>query len=290
MQYQLSLNDLDLILALVRGRTLAGAATRLAVDPSTVFRAIKRLERQLGETLFDRSRGGLLPKELAQALAARAEKVETQLEEARELAMQHGSEPSGLLRVTTTDTLLQALLLPVLPTFTARYPAIELELVATNTLVNLSQRDADVAIRATRRPPEHLVGSRLGAIPSTLYATRALAATLGDPPQLDAAPWVVPDDSLAEHPSVRWRRSHYPRVQPRVRCNSILSVGMAIRQGLGVGVAPQFLMRGDDNVVALRESPDELCTELWALAHPDVRHLLRVKLFFDFLREHLKLG
>lgn len=289
-QYRLTLTDLDLVLALVRGRTLAGAATRLAVDPSTVFRALKKLERSLGESLFDRSRQGLLPSELAQELAARAEKVETQLEEAREVAMQSSRAPSGLLRVTTTDTILHTLLLPVLPGFSARYPGIDLELVAANPVANLSQREADIAIRATRKPPDYLVGSRLGSLTGSLYVSRALADTFGPAPVLEELPWVAPDESLAAHPSVRWRRTHYPKVQPRYRCNSLLSVRAAVRQGMGIGALPDFLMQGDDSVVKLIDTVEDLRTELWVLAHPDVRHLLRVKLFFDYLRENIRLG
>ena len=104
-QSMLSLGDLELLLALVRGRTLAGAAERLKLDVSTVFRSIKRIEKELGEMLFERSRHGYLPSELARELAAHAERIESQLHEARELALKSGGEPSGALRITTTDTI-----------------------------------------------------------------------------------------------------------------------------------------------------------------------------------------
>src|SRR5688572_8533889 len=94
-QSKLGLADLELLLGLIRGRTLAGAAERLKADTSTVFRSIKRLEKDLGEVLFDRGRQGYVPTELARELAVHAERIESQLHEARELAHKSDSEPAG---------------------------------------------------------------------------------------------------------------------------------------------------------------------------------------------------
>jgi len=289
LQSTLSLSDLELLLALVRGRSLQGAAERLHVDTSTVFRSIKRIEKDLGELLFERGRQGYLPTELGRELAGYAERIETQLQEAREAAAKVGSEPAGALRITTTDTVLNGLLLPALGKFTAAYPQVELELIATNTLANLSQRDADVAIRATRKPPEHLVGSRLGVLTSAVFASAAYINRMGGTVDLEKADWIALDESLAEHPSVRWRRQHYPKVQPRYRCNSVLSVAGSVVWGLGVGVAPMFLLKDHPQVRIVEGPVPELETDLWMLAHPDIRHLKRVKLLFEFLRENLAL-
>ncbi|HWJ96203.1 MAG TPA: LysR family transcriptional regulator [Telluria sp.] len=286
---KLGLADLELVLALVRGRTLAGAAERLGVDTSTVFRSIKRVEKDIGELLFERGRHGYLPTDLGKELAGFAERIETELEEAREKAYNSEAQPSGLLRITTTDTILHSLLLPVLARFTAAYPHVQLELVATNALANLSQRDADVAIRATRKPPEHLVGVMLGTLHAAVFAARSYLERIGTPPDLPQADWVALDDSLPDHPSVRWRREHYPKLSPRYRCNSVLSVAEAVTAGLGVGVVPLFVMRGRDGVADLSGPLPELETDLWILAHPDVRHLHRVKLLFDFLKQNLEL-
>ena len=287
MQSTLSLPDLELLLALVRGRSLQGAAERLKVDASTVFRSIKRIEKDAGELLFERGRQGYLPTELGRELAGYAERIETQLQEAREAVAKGGGEPAGALRITTTDTILNGLLLPVLGRFTAANPRVDLELIVANALANLSQRDADVAIRATRKPPEHLIGSRLGALPSAVFASQAYIDRMGGKVDLEKADWIALDESLAEHPSVRWRRQRYPKVQPRCRCNSVLSVAGAVVSGLGVGVAPMFLLKGHPQVCIVEGPVAELETDLWMLAHPDIRHLKRVKLLFDFLRENL---
>ena len=286
LQSELGLADLELVLALVRGRSLGGAAQRLKVDASTVFRSIKRLEKELGEMLFERGRQGYLPSELALELAAHAERIEAQLQQAREAACKSSAEPAGTLRATTTDTVLHSLLLPVLWRFAAAHPQIELELVTTNALADLSRRDADVAIRATRKPPEHLVGSRLGALQAAVFASRAYLERRTAPLRLEEADWIALDESLPDHPSTRWRSRHYPKISPRIRCNSVMSVAGAVVHGLGVGVVPLFILRDQPQVEIVAGPLEELETDLWILAHPDVRHLQRVKLLFDFLKEN----
>lgn len=289
MQSKLELSDLELLLALIRGRTLNGAAERLRLDSSTVFRSIKRLEQDLGERLFERSKQGYLATELGLKLAVHAERVESQLQEAREAVFASSGEPSGVLRISTTDTILHGLLLPVIGQFASAYPRIDLELMATNSLADLSRRDADVAIRATRKPPEHLVGTRLGTMSAAVCASQSFLQRTPQPLKLEELDWITLDESLAEHPSLKWRRAHYPKLAVRYRCNSVLSVAGCVVKGLGIGVVPLFLVRDHPEIQIVEGPLKELDTDLWILAHPDIRHLQRVKLLFDFLKSTLVL-
>src|SRR6185295_4999834 len=94
-QYRLSASDLEVVLAMVRSGTLAAAGERLAVDASTVFRSLQRIERGLGQPLFERGRQGYLATELAQALAAQAEQVEAALEAAHSAAQAQPDQVAG---------------------------------------------------------------------------------------------------------------------------------------------------------------------------------------------------
>ena len=94
---------------------------------------------------------------------------------------------------------------------------------------------------------------------------------------LASAPWIAVDEALPEHPSVRWRRKHLPRVQPALRLNGVQWVFDAVRAGLGVGIAPLFLARQYDDVVALTPPLDECESQLWLLTHPESRHLRRIQ-------------
>ncbi|EML2392299.1 LysR family transcriptional regulator [Pseudomonas aeruginosa] len=112
LQYRLDHADLALVLALVRGGSLARAAELLRVDVSTVFRAIRRLEKNLGKALFDKSRSGYLANQTARRLAQQAELAEQALEAARIGLELEREVLSGTVRMTCSDAVLHGLLLP----------------------------------------------------------------------------------------------------------------------------------------------------------------------------------
>jgi DNA-binding transcriptional LysR family regulator len=138
--------------------------------------------KPLGQQLFEKSRAGYLPTSLAQALAEQAERAEQALEAARIGVEQGGEVISGTVRLTCTDSVLQGLLLPALARFMPNYPALTIELSTSNDFANLSRRDADIALRLTRTPPEHLVGRRLAAVltgcaPARVICNRSIPMT-----------------------------------------------------------------------------------------------------------------
>lgn len=286
---ELGAAELALLLALVRGGTLAAAGQLAGVDTSTVFRTMQRAERALGQRLFERSRLGYRATDLGQRLAEHAERIEAELEAARSAAQLREGAVSGLVRISTTDTLLHGLLLPSLRALRTAHPRLRLEIQARNELANLTQREADVALRATVRPPPHLVGRHLGPIRSAVYIARSLTPPRRQAFDLAGAAWLTVDEVLPDHPSVRWRRRHLPRVEPVLRLSGVQAVFDAVRQGLGVGIAPLFLARSCDDVVALTPPLAECESQLWLLTHPESRHLRRIQAVAAHLAETVQL-
>lgn len=287
-QYRLGAAELEVLLAMVRTGTLAAAGERLGVDASTVFRAIQRIERGLGQSLFERSRAGYQPSELAQALAEQAERVEAALEAARTATQARPEQVTGTVRLSTTDTLLHGLIAPALQLLQPRHPALVYELHAGNELVSLTRRDTDIAVRATRRPPPHLVGRQLGMIRSALYAGASSPLALSDV-QAGRAAWIAPDDSMPDHPSVRWRKKQYPKAHPTFRVNSLLTVMELVARGAGVGVLPTFLAHGRSDLRPLTGALAECDNGLWLLTHPESRHLRRIAAVYGHLAESVQL-
>ena len=283
-QYDLTPADLQVVLALVRGGTLQEAAQRAGSDPSTVFRALQRLEQRLGQRLFERGRQGYLPTEAASALARHAERIEAELEAAR-AAAGAPSQVSGRVRLTTTDSVLRGLVLPCLPALAREHPLLQLELLATNELVSLTRRDADLALRATPKPPEHLVGRPLGPI-RFVVCTRK-----GRRPRTPLADcdWIAPDEAMPEHPSVRWRRRQLPKVVPRHLVDGIVGVVDAVRAGLGVGIVPLFMLQAEPELQPLTDPLEGCESLLWLLAHPESRHLRRIAAVYQHLADGIRL-
>ena len=288
-QYRMSPGDLEVALALVRGGTLASAGERLGVDASTVFRSLQRIERGLGRALFERTRSGYLVTELGAELAKNAETMEAALEAARSSAQAAPGQISGTVRITTTDTVLHGMVAPALHALQKVHPLLSYELHTGNELASLTRRDADIAVRATKRPPQHLVGKHIGPIRVALFTAKRGSVRKFADVEAGQADWVVPDDALPEHPSVLWRKRHFPKANPRYRVNSILSVLELVAQGLGVGIVPLFLADGRKDVMRLTDALDECETDLWLLAHPESRHLRRVGTVYSHLVQAMRM-
>jgi DNA-binding transcriptional LysR family regulator len=289
-QYRLNAVDLETVLSLVRAGTLAGAGERLGVDPSTIFRSVQRIERGLGQRLFERSRSGYLPTEQATVLAGHAEEMEAHLESARSAAQLRPEQVSGTVRLTTTDTILHGLVAPALKELKTAHPLLTFELHSGNELASLTRRDADIAVRATKRAPQHLVGKHIGPIRVALYASKKGPIKRFEQVQAGKADWIAPDDALPDHPSVVWRKKHFPKVAPTYRVNSILTVMELTALGLGIGLLPVFLTRGRTDLAALTPVLDECQTELWLLTHPESRHLRRVSTVYGLLALRMALA
>jgi DNA-binding transcriptional LysR family regulator len=289
MQCQLTADDLQTVLAMVRTGTLAKAAIRLGVDSSTVFRNITQLERSMGQALFVRSRNGFAANELAQLLAQHGEKVEAELVAARTATHATQTSIAGTVRITTTDTLLHGLLMPALRSLATAEPLLEFELTASNDLASLTQRDADIALRATKKPPPHLVGRNLGSIKMAVFASKKHPRLAAFRKDLSQANWIAPDDALPEHLSVKWRKQHHPKLAVRYQVNSIASVLEGVRAGLGVGIVPIFWAKAYSDVVAVSDELPECATQLWLLTHSESRHLRRISAVYKYLGETIEL-
>lgn len=285
-QYRLSHADLTLILALVRGGTLARAAALLQVDVSTVFRAVRKLEQAFGTPLFEKRRTGYTPNEIARSLAEQAERAEEALQAAQLSVEQDRTVISGTVRLTCTDSVLHGLLLPALPRFMPQYPGLRLELLTSNAFANLSRRDADLALRLTNGPPGHLVGRQLGTVAYYLCASTTLVQQGGDHSRL---PWVALDDSLPDHPTTLWRQQHRPSVVPAYRCSTMLAAAELVAAGLGIALLPGFLLAKRSELVVLEGPLAECRTDLWLLTRPDCRALKSVSTLFEALVRNLQL-
>jgi len=288
-QYQLTAADLEVLLALVRTGNLAEAGKRLGADTSTVFRSVQRIEKQLGQTLFVRSRKGYFASDLALQVVAHAERIEAELEAARSLSLGTQNEVSGLVRLTTVDSILYSVLMPHLSALAAMHPQLQLELVTSHQVANLSKRDADIAVRATSHPPEHLVGHHLGRAHFAIYGASSLFKGRRAPNSLEEYDWIVLDEALPESPTGKWRQKKYPKVVPRYRVDSLVAVGEAVRAGLGIGAMSTYKARNDPTLRALTPELENCSVDLWVLTHPDSRHLRRIAAVYGFIAKTIRL-
>ena len=275
-------DDVRLVLAIGRAGTLVGAARALALNHSTVFRRLGALEAQIGVRLFERFRDGYTPTTAGEEVIALAGRIDTDVTAVERRLAGQDLRPSGLVRVTTTDTLVD-LLTPMLASFRSAHPEITLELAASNAIFNLSRRDADVAIRPSLDPPDLLVGRRIATVSFALFA--ATGYLKRQPRRLDLAQhdWAAPDDTLAHLRATQWIAATVPPERVVFRTGSLFTLYGAVRGGLGVAPLPCYL---GDNDAALRRLGGvmaEFDGGLWLLTHPDLRRVARIRAFMDFM-------
>ncbi len=285
-QARIRWEDLALLRALGETGTLGGAARRLGVDHSTAFRRLGSLEARLGVRLFERARSGYAPTAAGETALAAAAGLLDGLADLERRLLGEDLRPSGLVRLTTTDTLAD-LLAPLLADFRSAYPAIQLELAIANVFFTLARRDADIALRPALEAPEALVGRRVAGIATALYAARDyLAVRSADLPPA-GHDWIGPDDSLDHLGSARWMRRAVPAERVVLRASSLLALRAAARAGLGVAPLPCYLADGDPVLVRLGDPVPEMASALWLLTHPDLRRTARVRALLDFLAGRL---
>ena len=279
-------NDLHLVLAVCREGTLSGAARVLDVNHSTVFRRIGAIEEKLGVRLFERLPTGYAMTEAGEAMRAVGERVENEMHGLSRELIGRDLRLSGILRVAVPDALLLKILMPHLCIFAQRYPQILLELVISNNCLNLTRREADIAVRVTQSPPETVVGRRLCDMKTTIYGSTEYLARQVDN-TIESYTWLMPDEDLAHLPISQWLYRKYPKATTVFRCNTLLGLHEAAVQGLGVVALPCFLADPDTRLSRILPPPDELTCELWLLTHPDLRRTARVRALMDFLVEVL---
>ena len=173
----LSWDDFRYVKAIADTRSLAGAAEQLGVNHSTVFRRLGQIEQQLGSRLFERGRGGYALTTCGDEMVELAQRLGEDIVTFERKITGQDLRPSGELRITTSDIVLLRILNDVLIGFRRAYPEISVDLVATNRMLNLSRRDADIALRAAYGQPESLTGqlvarTRLGGLRPAISGQR----------------------------------------------------------------------------------------------------------------------
>ncbi|MCM5678671.1 LysR family transcriptional regulator [Schlegelella sp. S2-27] len=280
-------DDLQYFLAVCRQGSVSGAASLLHVNHSTVLRRLASLESSLGVTLFDRLPGGYALTSAGNQLTEGLAGVAEQIESAQRRLMGADLSIQGTVRLTTTDTLAQGVLMPTLAAFQREHPQVQLQLVVHNSFSSLTQREADVAVRGTNRPPDNLVGRRVGTIRTGLYASRAYLKTLGRRFGPDDYRWVAPDESLSHLEQAKWLRANVPAERIAFRADTLVGMVEAVAQGFGVGLLLCPLADARPELTALAPPSPSLDTQLWVLTHPDLRQVARVRAFAQFLFDAL---
>jgi DNA-binding transcriptional LysR family regulator len=274
-------DGLRIFLALSRARTLAAAARKLGIDETTVARRLARLEREMGASLVERTPGGLSLTAAGEAVRASAEEMESAALAAERRALGADKELSGRVRVTAPEILGRYFVLPALHAVQERHPGIALELISTIARLDVTRREADVAVRTVRPTEPGLIARKVARMALAPYVRRGRKRT-GPLAAVGYADGVRLPVSNVE--------DRIPGGRVSLRTNSIATVLEAVRLGWGAGDLPCFV--GDATPELERafpgEKPDSL--DVWLIVHADVQRTARVRVLVDELARVFREG
>lgn len=272
-------DDLRIVLAVVRQKTLVRAAASVGVAHTTISRRLKAMETQLGVRLFDRTPDGLVPTAAGADVAASAERVEDEILAVEGRALGRDAQLTGPLRVSTVDVLF-CCFTDVFDSFTSRYPGIELVLDINRDPVSLSRREADVVMRVSVAPPETLVGRRVGDMQFGVYASEDLVTRVGEDAPLSAYPWIGWERGPNWRWFDRWLDDNAPgaRIVMRLDDRGVL-MACGVRGGLGAQLLPCVLADNDPTLRRIAPLDETFRVGVWVLTLPELRTNSRVRAF-----------
>ncbi len=268
------------------------AGEQLGLSQSAVSRQVSALEQELSVSLFHRHARGLILTEQGDLLFRTAHDVFMQLQAARAKLTDSRERPSGDLKIQTPPALGINWLIPRLHEFTALYPEIRISMIVTDEELDLSMREADVAIR-TRKPTQpDLIQRKLFSIGFHAYCSPEYIKRFGTPRTLDDLDAhriiMLSDTQVQPHLQNRnWlieagRNGSGPR-EAYFKVNNILGLVRACQQGLGIAALPDYLVEENNRLVQLFGETDSIQVDTYFVYPEELKTVARVQVFRDFV-------
>jgi DNA-binding transcriptional LysR family regulator len=279
-------DDVRYFLAVARGGSVRAAAERLGVNHSTVLRRIAQLEERLGTQMFEKLPSGYRLTAAGEEVLEFANQMEASSHQLETRVFGRDQGVRGLLRVTLPPFLATHLLMPDFADFARMHPDIEMEILSSGEVANLTNREADVAIRFVsdrKNLPPNLHGLMGPEVRSGVYMSRdRLAAWRAGTP--DPIRRIV----IGNHGIPDWAHQGEVRItEVPFRTPDAEAQIVAARQGIGITRLPCFVGDADPLLVRVPGTDLHMHATLWLLTQGETRKTKRVRLFTEFLSRRL---
>ncbi|MGE0822847.1 MAG: LysR family transcriptional regulator [Candidatus Binatia bacterium] len=272
-------DDLRILLVLAREKTLAAASRRLGVDQTTVARRLRALEESLGAILFERNEGRWRLTSFGARALKRAERIEEDVADIIRSAESESQSMSGVVCLTSVAAVNSEYLIHRLPDLYARHPDIVIDLVDSDTNLNIARHEADIAIRVSRPESGDFIIRKLAVMGFAVYESARPKVATG------RNDWVAYNEDLAHTPEMHWLETHLDDGCIRLRDSGTRTLAGAVARGIGRGILPCFV--GDLHPELRRVTPGDrvLSRDVWLLTHREARKSARVAVVADWLVE-----
>ncbi|SEF57015.1 LysR family transcriptional regulator [Vibrio hangzhouensis] len=281
-------DDLQYVLTVANEGSVSAAARSLGVNHSTVLRRLNAFEHRHKLRVFHKLPTGYKLTLEGRQLLDSALSIESTVKALERKIFGQEMKLEGTLRLTTTDTLLRLVLFHHLAKFHQLYPRIQIELNVTSRQLDLSQLDADVAIRPAKELPESLIGIKLSSIAFGVYGAPIYINSLQGQHPLESANWLGISSAMIQGSASRQISNSTPDEQVVLKADSFEPLVMAAEQGMGLAYLPCFVGNSSGRLQKVEMEIKHKGTDLWMMTHSDLENSARVKAFFDYMKEAIK--
>lgn len=278
-------------LAVAETGSLSAAARQLSVSQPTVGRQISELEARLETRLFERASHGYFLTAAGQQIKSKIGETAAGFQDIESQIRGMDKSLSGLIRFSATEGFGSYWLTPKISEFQKNYPNIRFELTLDISIIDLRKRESDVALRLVNPRSSDLIGRRVGKAGFGLYGSREYLERRGYPQSVD---------DLKNHDFIGWQQIRdnialmkalseiVGEANIKFQCNTVAAQIAAVNNGIGLFLAPHYLVPKDDMIVRLFPDKINQSIDMWLLTHRDLIGTSRIRVFLDFLYEQFR--
>ena len=258
---------------------------------STITRRIDACESAQKTLLFERLHTGYRLTAAGTTLLHSAMRIEAEIESIERNILGQDADLKGDIRVTMPDAIAVHLLMPDIVRFMDTYPDINVKVIISYSVLSLTKRETEVAIRLTDKPPEHLIGRKVVRYHTATYAAKHYLQSKKRQSKkigqvMTNAHWIGWDFPV---PCAEWiKASEYPHLPARGNFNNAIAQLAAVKAGLGLARLPCFMGDPDSALCRLPPGESKPFQDIWILTHKDLLSTARIQTFMDFMAESFR--
>lgn len=288
---------LRVVLAVAEGGSFSAAARRLRISQPTVGRRIADIEARLSTRLFDRSARRMTLTPAGEIMVEAARRMEAEADAVSRQLAGHDRQLTGSVRISSTEGLGVGWLTPRLAGLRETLPGIDIEMVIDNAAVNLSKREADIAVRLRhdRTEGRHgfddqptLVGRKVGVLAFGLYAAAAYLDRHGAPrtsADLAVHQTIGFDEGEARLDYAAWYSGLTQPARAAYRSNNLLAQIAAAKAGWGIAIIAKVLADAEPDLRPVLPALRIPTLDIWLVTHADLQQTARIRAVVDALAE-----
>ncbi|MBY6155327.1 LysR family transcriptional regulator [Vannielia litorea] len=283
-------NQARAFLAAAEEGSLSAAARKLGQTQPTLGRQVSGLEEALGVTLFERAGRSL---QLTQAGRELLPHLRSMEESAGHVAMVAAGQAQGLqgrVVISASDIMAARTLPPIIARLARTAPELEIELISSNSLSDLTRREADIALRHVRPTEPELVARLVAEQAAKFYAATAYLERAGRPESVAALgrhDWVghASAETMLEY--LAGKGIDVPRERVRVVADNGLAYWELVRQGMGIGIMAREEVQLGEGIEPVLPDYTFMTIPVWLVAHSELHSSRRIRVVWDYLAEAL---